>query len=106
MVSAVNSACPEPDSVTGGQGPPPPGVAEEWNEVLGALPADWNEVISKLPADVTEELRKLSAGAEGLLRDALRDLESQSQGRRDQLRQTLPAVAEGPSGLRVYNPEQ
>ncbi len=95
MVSTVNSPCPEPDSVTGDQGPPPSGVAEEWYAILGVL-----------PADIAEELRKLSAGGKELLLDVVRDVENHEQDRHDQLKQNLPAIAEGPSGLRIYNPEQ
>lgn len=74
MVASDSREYPETHSVTGGQGPPPPGVAEELAELLNIM--------------------------------AVRPAEKHDQLQRKLLQGQLPDVVEGPSGLRVCNPEQ
>ena len=97
MVASDNREYPETHSVTGGQCPPSPGVAEEREDVWSKLPSaeDVAEELSKLPSDMAEEWTEL-----------LNTLTGRPQDKRGKLMQNLPAVADGPSSLRIYNPEQ
>ncbi len=123
MVTSDNREYPETHSVTGGQCPPSPGVAEEREDVWSKLPSaedmerEWCELMaaeeledvwSKLPSaeDVAEELSKLPSDMAEEWTELLNTLTGRPQDKRGKLMQKLPAIAEGPSGLRIYNPEQ
>ncbi len=122
MVTSDNREYPETHSVTGGQCPPLPGVAEELEDVWSKLPSaedverEWCELMaaegmedvwSKLPSaeDVAEELSKLPSDMAEELAELLNIVAGRPAEKRDQLQGQLPDVV-GRQGLRVYNPEQ